>query len=206
MLADLPLILYELLMTVPPMLAVLFYYSRRQDREGFSIKASSFCLLVLFGLYLIGVLHVTGAGTLWNGLRGNFRLDAVNLIPFSQDISLRGYLLNILMVVPLGFLVPLLFRKMDHWGKILALGAGMSLMLEVSQLFSYRATDVDDLIMNSLGALLGYGMFRLTGLCLRGRKPPQKLTRCCLVLVAGAVFLSRFFLYDESGFLSLLYR
>ena len=191
MLADLPLLLYELLMTVPPMLAVLFYYGRRQKQEGFPIKASSFFLLVFFGLYLIGVLHVTGAGTLWDGIRNGIRLENINLIPFSRQISPLGYLLNLIMMVPLGFLVPLLFRKIDRWLKILGLGAGMSLVLELSQLLSWRAVDVDDLILNSLGTLLGYGLFRLVGLCLKGRKPLQKLTRCCLTLVLLAAGYSK---------------
>ena len=205
MLADLPLLLYELMMTVPPMVAVLLYYGHRQNREGFPIRVSSFLLLNLFGFYLIGVLHVTGAGTLWGGLRNGIDLHSLNLIPFSQEISIKGYLLNGLLFLPLGFLVPLLFRKMDHWGKLLALGFGLSLVLEISQLLSFRATDVDDLLINSLGTLAGYGLFKLVGYCCRGRIPPQKLTRCCLTLVLLAVFLSRFFLFDQLGFLRLFY-
>lgn len=37
----------------------------------------------------------------------------------------------------------------------------MSLSIEILQLFTFRATDVDDLMMNTIGALVGYGIAKL---------------------------------------------
>ena len=40
-------------------------------------------------------------------------------------------------------------------------GFCLSLMIELLQLLTYRATDINDLIANTLGTLLGYFVFRM---------------------------------------------
>ena len=84
---------------------------------------------------------------------------AVNLVPFSEELSRRFFLqlaLNALMFAPFGFFLPVLWSKCRSW-KITALAGFLtSALIEFLQLFSFRATDVDDLIMNTLGAFLGY--------------------------------------------------
>jgi glycopeptide antibiotics resistance protein len=73
---------------------------------------------------------------------------------------------NILAFVPVGILVPLL-RPTDRrpWLTVLVVGFGLSLAVEFSQLivslivgFNYRQADVDDLIVNTLGAAAGYAL------------------------------------------------
>ena len=55
----------------------------------------------------------------------------------------------------------------------LLIGFGISFAIEVLQMFCGRTTDVDDLLMNTLGALIGYWMFlaaeRQTSFCLLRR-------------------------------------
>lgn len=204
--ADLPVLTYEFLVSFVPLVIVIYRYGHRQKSQGFPITRFNYCMLVVLGLYSMGVLHVTGAGTLWSGLRYGPDFSSINLIPFSHDIHVPGYLLNILMVMPLGFLVPLMFSGQNRWLKITAMGFLLSLLLEISQIFSFRATDVDDLIMNTLGALLGYALFRLVGLILKGRRPPRKLPASGLLLVPLTVLFSRFFLFDQLGFIHLYYR
>lgn len=62
---------------------------------------------------------------------------------------------NIVMFMPLGFFPKLLFRKWSWW-KSLLLGFGVSVSIELAQLFTTRSTDIDDVILNTLGALLGW--------------------------------------------------
>jgi len=73
---------------------------------------------------------------------------------------------NVLAFVPVGVLVPL-FRPNDRrpWLTVLAVGFGLSLAIELGQLgvslligFTYRQADVDDLIVNTLGAVGGYAL------------------------------------------------
>ena len=69
---------------------------------------------------------------------------------------------NIAMFIPIGFIWPLVFRKLDTHLKVIAAGVVYSLLIEIVQIPIYgRLTDVDDLILNSLGYLIGYGMYLL---------------------------------------------
>ncbi len=69
-------------------------------------------------------------------------------------INLGG---NVGMFLPLGFLLPWVFRKLQRlWKTLLATVAIISLV-EVLQLFSLLGScDIDDLILNALGAAIGY--------------------------------------------------
>ena len=73
---------------------------------------------------------------------------------------------NIAMFVPLGFFPALLWRGWKWWKTVL-LGCGCSCAIEFIQFFIERSTDIDDVILNTTGALLG---FVLWGLC-RGLFP-----------------------------------
>ena len=102
----------------------------------------------------------------------------VNFVPFVYllDYPVLSEILvnligNILLFMPLGIVWPAVFPKLDtHW-KVIAAGVGLSLCIEVLQLpFYSRATDVDDLILNSLGYLLGYGCYGLAKIIVKNRK------------------------------------
>lgn len=62
---------------------------------------------------------------------------------------------NIVMFMPLGFFPKLLFRKWSWW-KSLLLGFCASVSIELAQLFTPRSTDIDDVILNTTGAVLGW--------------------------------------------------
>ena len=93
----------------------------------------------------------------------------INLIPvvylFDYPVfreALINFLGNSFMFLPLGIVWPVAFRKLDsHW-KVIAAGAGTSLLIEILQLpFFDRVSDVDDLILNTTGYLAGYGIYLL---------------------------------------------
>lgn len=65
---------------------------------------------------------------------------------------------NIGMFLPIGFCTALLWRK-HHWWKSVLVGFGSSVTIEFVQFFIGRSTDIDDVILNTAGALLGYGLF-----------------------------------------------
>ena len=72
---------------------------------------------------------------------------------------------NVLLFAPLGFLLPLLVPVIRRWWQALAVGAGVSLLIELYQLAwpGVRKASVDDVLLNALGALLGFAALRLTG-------------------------------------------
>ena len=64
-----------------------------------------------------------------------------------------------MMFMPFGFFVPLLWDRSN--GKVILLGCLASVFIEVCQLFLYRSTDIDDVILNVIGVVLGLLIFHL---------------------------------------------
>ena len=114
-----------------------------------------FLLISLFTLYLCEMFDVVGIPAVQY-----IRWDpTVNLIPFGDEKNSRFFLqlgLNAVMFLPLGFLLPILWSECRRWYRTTLAGFFISLTIEAVQMFCSRATDVDDLIMNTLGACLGY--------------------------------------------------
>lgn len=65
---------------------------------------------------------------------------------------------NIGMFAPIGFCVPLLWRK-KRWYHALIIGGLFSFLIEFIQVFAGRVSDVDDIILNTSGALIGFFMY-----------------------------------------------
>lgn len=123
------------------------------DRDRFKKK---WFWAVLFVLYMNAMLIVVGIPSAqyirWN--------PEINWIPF-QDISsanIVGMVLNVLMFVPFGAFLPIYFARFRKVSATVLAGVLMSFTIELFQLFTFRVTDIDDLIMNTLGTLLGYGI------------------------------------------------
>lgn len=69
---------------------------------------------------------------------------------------------NVLAFMPLGVLIPMAFPGMDHGWEILLHSFWLSLCIELFQLVShFGAFDVDDIFLNTVGGLLGFGVFIL---------------------------------------------
>jgi len=67
---------------------------------------------------------------------------------------------NIALFVPLGFLIPLIYRHTLTWKHILFIAFTVSMALESAQIIlRVGVFDVDDIILNVLGAIVGYGAF-----------------------------------------------
>ena len=211
---------YSLSCALLPCICVLLW-RRKASTLGHRAWALVFCL------YLWMVYTVTGAGGLTDiilqlrifqdlGIHSLSDLIAalrdplgatvfrarVSLVPF-QNLT-TGFLLNILMTLPLGFLLPFLYRSWRRFSYTVMAGAGFSLLIECSQLLTSRACDIDDLIANTLGAAIGYAiwwyMAQVFGTRLRqtpgGRREP-------LVLILAS-FGGMFFLYHPFWFYGLI--
>lgn len=69
---------------------------------------------------------------------------------------------NIAMFIPVGICWPFCFKKLDTFWKSILAGFGFTLFIEISQLAFYeRCTDIDDLIMNGTGAIIGSAIYFL---------------------------------------------
>lgn len=80
----------------------------------------------------------------------------------NTSIAVQNILGNILLFSPLGFFVPLLRPRLSKLVQIAVLAFGISLLLELVQLLTgLGGFDVDDLLLNVLGGLLGWLAFRV---------------------------------------------
>ena len=103
-----------------------------------------------------------------------FRVNLVPLVNLFDYDSKRDLLLNVIgnvaMFIPSGIILPIIYKRLDTFVKVLLAGGGISLCIEIIQLpFSVRATDIDDLILNTIGVIVGYGIYTLMQ-CVRRTK------------------------------------
>lgn len=198
---------YEFFSAGIPFLIAFFAIRLRNRQQGIATSKGHTLLVFAFAFYICGVFYFTGAGTLYDILRLgiDLRSNQINLIPFSQKIHNMSHLLNIVLFVPFGFLLPPLSPPNGKLPVIAVSGLAFSLLIELSQLLNHRTTDVDDLITNTLGAVLGYLLFRLFARITKWPKAPLGAARYEPFLYIGVMFLGRFLLYNEFGAAKMLY-
>ncbi|MFE9274306.1 VanZ family protein [Paenibacillus glucanolyticus] len=121
-------------------------------------------------ILLIGYTILLGYWMLWGFGRTVRHEYSYNLVPFSTMVtyfpvrsmsSIINIMGNIAVFVPFGVLLPLLFRL--RYLKMLGVFVIGLFLLEMAQLITRRGSfDVDDFILNSLGATIGYGLLRIS--------------------------------------------
>lgn len=88
-------------------------------------------------------------GSLWDMIRGDF-----SILRITSPQSLEGIIGNILLFIPMGYLLPQVKRL--PWFKVVLIGAACSAAIEFGQLLTKLGMlDVDDFIFNTAGTLLG---------------------------------------------------
>lgn len=107
----------------------------------------------VFSFYLFFIIAATGIG---NTAELSFSPEIL-MIPF-RDIVVAPlhFTLNIVAFIPFGVFLPLLYKRYSHFGKVALAGFLFSLCIELVQMFGWGATEIDDLIANTLGVCLGH--------------------------------------------------
>lgn len=140
--------------------------------------AGRFLAIAIFTVYLVGV-----ANFVLLPLKFGFGPDEYGPIELGRLIELRPFflsgadvmplsqlLLNVLLTIPFGFGLPFVFQVRGR--DVLVVGVLLSIGIELAQLAAdalYLALpawsiDINDVLLNSLGVLLGYAAFRLASL------------------------------------------
>lgn len=152
-----------LLILLPLYLFLRRPWRRERKRECalclFVLFMSGLLILVLEGNWQSPSLMVKSAGT---------RLSigyAVNLVPFRSirsffchfhfSVFLVNIVGNIVMFFPWGFGLPLLWKKRQSVLSSLLSCALLLIFIETAQLFIERSVDIDDLILNFTGGMIG---------------------------------------------------
>ena len=93
----------------------------------------------------------------------------INLVPFQNmfDYSTTKDMLiniigNVTMFIPTGIILPVIYKKLRSFPRTVLAGGLISLGIEILQLpFCERTSDVNDLILNTSGVVIGYGICAL---------------------------------------------
>ena len=112
----------------------------------------------VFATYLAAVYLFVGMPTL-QFMRFDLSLTLMPFLPMIADF--KNTILNIIQFIPLGIMLPFLWKNYNTLRATLVFGFSMSLAIELLQILTYRATDINDLIANTVGAVLGYFIFRI---------------------------------------------
>lgn len=151
---------------------------------SFIIKKLSISKIILYSffyLYIISLVVVTifpipiqWLKEIWIYWWNN------NFIPFYSIIDilsnsnlgiitkLKQILGNIIIFIPIGFLVPFIWKSKKNITNIFLLGIIFSFSIESLQYiislllwFSYKVTDIDDILLNTLWAIIGFFLYRI---------------------------------------------
>lgn len=146
-----------------------------ERRSGKStVTVTMAVLTAVYAIIMIYLMFFRSRG----GFDGSFAEYAeyhVKLIPFettmhylrrlaagtiNPKIAVTNVFGNIVMFIPLGVIIPFFMKNARRWYKTALSSATVMLAVETAQLISMRGTfDVDDIILNTLGAVIGYVVF-----------------------------------------------
>lgn len=90
--------------------------------------------------------------------------DLVSNLPTSTSfaqISFINLIGNILLFSPIGFFTSLLWNQWRSWKRILLLGFLITFSIEFIQVFIGRSSDIDDILLNTFGVVIGYAFYQL---------------------------------------------
>ncbi|MEV5111566.1 VanZ family protein [Bacillus sp. LBA3-1-1.1] len=163
---------------------IVFYFKAKRN-----ISILHFLWVYVFLFYLSLVYGVTQIATVWDISRYEtwIRVSQINLTLFDTAGS-TTYLLNILLFMPLGFLLPTIWPHFRKMKKTVCAGFFFSLAIELNQLLNNRITDIDDLFTNTLGAIVGYVLYRALFKMICKREEKKIDTNFPLVIKYEAIF------------------
>lgn len=156
------------------------------NRYYFRNPRRTVCCLAM-SLYLAAVDAVVGLPSLLY-----IRFDTnVNLVPFAYMFSdYENTLLNVLLFIPLGFFLPVIWKRYRSFFRTAVFGLSFSLTIELLQLFTRRATDINDLMTNTAGTVLGWCLGRILLILFPSIRPSWKTKE--LPVVFGVTFAVMF--------------
>lgn len=134
---------------------------------------------LLLALWLIAALVLTLQsayplpGQVVHGNLIPFHTLATYLTNLGSWFWMRNALGNLVLLLPIGLLGPIAIPALDPWWRVALLALLVSTAIELMQLtVPDRSADVDDVIVNVAGALIGYAVFLLVRATLRSRAAP----------------------------------
>jgi glycopeptide antibiotics resistance protein len=174
-------ILFIFLVPIWIIIRIILFFNNKKRRVNFSLKNEAG--LNIFFIYILCLLSVTLFPLIIGfGERNNW--ISVNLIPIigtakevssiTSDPNMQNFMIkfwiknifgNILLLLPLGVMMPMLWKQFDCKKKMILFAFCLSLSIETLQLLSGfignmgRAFDIDDILLNTIGAFIGFILY-----------------------------------------------
>jgi glycopeptide antibiotics resistance protein len=153
---------------------------KRRRLETFSLRNE--IVFALFFLYVLFVLSLTVVPLPFSQARNPTAHD-FNIVPIINTVKvfkaslgprnsymipflLENILGNVGLFFPLGIFLPIAFRHFRSLWRTVAGALLCSAAIEIIQYFekffgSYRSVDIDDVILNTIGAAVGFAFYKL---------------------------------------------
>lgn len=145
---------------------ILFYHLKKRGCvKQYSNSIASFIAGMFFSIECSSILTLTLTGRIIGDKRDFYLLPFESYIRVITEENMELFLqivMNIVMYIPLGFLLPCCFMVFDKYRYVLVVTAGASLIIELIQLVSKVGLfETDDIINNVFGALIGISFYAL---------------------------------------------
>ena len=149
-----------------PVFVLYFLWLKKSGRTQCFLHTT---MVFVFGYYLFGLLTVTGIG-----FTSTMRFHPnISWTPFVGMITGPiETILNVILFVPMGFFLPLLYEKYCNIKTVALTGFLFSLAIEFVQMFDWGSSDINDLMTNTAGACIGFMVY-----CLLSRILPANLKK-----------------------------
>jgi Glycopeptide antibiotics resistance protein len=159
----------------------LFVSSMQEVEQRFRIiNVSIFFVFIFYIILLINILFLNGyrrfVAVHTVSMADYFKWN-VNYIPFTsigkyvraifnhsmnRSIIVENLLGNLLLFAPLGILLPCIFQRLRNFRKILTVMLAVLVSVEVAQFLTHTGScDIDDIILNLIGAIIFYGLWNI---------------------------------------------
>lgn len=141
------------------LLYIFIFYKKWKEKGKDKLLVNTIMYIYLsFVLYFTLMPIITSLPFIFN-----HPYSPMNLVPFIDVTSGRGdftrqVLLNVIMIIPFGFLFPLTNNKNSNFLKTITYTILLSLSIELLQplINGFRSSDITDIITNVMGGIIGY--------------------------------------------------
>jgi glycopeptide antibiotics resistance protein len=165
-----------------PLWIIMRLLAQRNSKPTDSAFMRRELILLFFVIYVVSVASITIIPL--PEFKGNVSIYRhINLVPFARSVKSlanlsnntqasvtlitisENFFGNIIMFIPLGIFLPLLNNKYHSFKKVILTAALCSLSIESIQFISmsfgiYRFVDIDDVILNTFGATIGFALYK----------------------------------------------
>lgn len=174
-----------------------------KGKRQVDVKKLFWWIVLVFYLFVVLAITLFRPSGIWNGQIVSFFYSYKEAWISASEIAWRNIILNILMFVPLGFWLPLGMEKFRFFWKTYVFGLLFTVGIETLQLaFSLGIFEVADVFNNTLGTMIGYGLYKVIAYVMQLlKKENPKLSHVFIsqipLILTTAMFAMIFIAYDK---------